>query len=125
MVSMPRVEPGDYVAWHCDMIHAVDKQHRGTEDSSVMYIPACAVTKPNIDFLKRQRVSALSYSPPPDFPGAGGDGEVGFRGAVDWDQVSEEGQKSMGLGKRAWGVSATMSAGERKVLEEGNKILFG
>jgi hypothetical protein len=124
MVSMPHVEPGDYVAWHCDMIHAVDKEHRGTADSSVMYIPACAVTKPNVEFLKRQRMSALSYSPPPDFPGAGSDGEIGFRGAVDWDQVSEDGKRAMGLGKRPWDISASMSEGEREVLQAGNKMLF-
>lgn len=29
MVSMPRVQPGDFVAWHCDTIHSVDKEHRG------------------------------------------------------------------------------------------------
>ncbi|ETI23404.1 hypothetical protein G647_05206 [Cladophialophora carrionii CBS 160.54] len=125
MVSMPQVEPGDYVAWHCDMIHAVDKEHRGTSDSSVMYIPACAVTNPNLEFLKRQRMSALRYSPPPDFPGAGGDGEIGFDGAVDWTHVSEEGKRAMGLGNCHWDVSPRMSEGERKVLENGNKILFG
>ena len=124
MVSMPRVEPGDYVAWHCDMIHAADKEHKGTGDSSVMYIPVCAVTRPNIEYLERQSMSALSYSPPPDFPGAGGDGEVGFQGAVDWDNVSEEGKRAMGLGKRLWDVNAGMSEGERRVLEAGNKVLF-
>lgn len=36
MVHMPRVRPGDYVSWHCDTIHAVDKVHAGKSDSSVM-----------------------------------------------------------------------------------------
>ena len=124
-VSMPQVGPGDYVAWHCDMIHSVDKEHRGKGDSSVMYIPACAITKPNVEFLKKQRISALRYSPPPDFPGAGGDGEIGFRGAVDWDHVSVEGKRSMGLGRQKWDVNPAMSEGERKVLEDGNSMLFG
>lgn len=125
MVSMPQVEPGDYVAWHCDLIHAVDKEHRGKGDSSVLYIPACAMTRPNLDFLSRQRMSALRYSPPPDFPGAGGDGEIGFSGAVDWNQVGDEGKRAMGLGKRMWDVQPGMSEGERKVVEAGNHILFG
>ena len=125
MVSMPQVEPGDYVAWHCDMIHAVDREHRGLGDSSVLYIPACAVTKSNLEFLRKQRVSALRYSPPPDFPGAGGNGENGFQGCVNWDQISDEGKQAMGLGEMQWQISADMSEGERKVLQDGNKILFG
>ncbi|KIW75786.1 hypothetical protein Z517_10529 [Fonsecaea pedrosoi CBS 271.37] len=125
MVSMPKVEPGDYVAWHCDMIHAVDKEHRGKGDSSVMYIPACAITRPNVEFLKRQRMSALAYSPPPDFPGAGGDGEVGFLGAVSWDQVNDAGKRAMGFGKMMWDFSPDMSEGEWKAIEAGNRTLFG
>ncbi|KAK5248694.1 hypothetical protein LTR40_011713, partial [Exophiala xenobiotica] len=109
MVSMPHVEPGDYVAWHCDMIHAVDKEHRGKGDSSVLYIPACAMTRSNLEFLHRQRMSALRYSPPPDFPGAGGDGEIGFKGAVDWDQVNDEGKRAMGLGKKTWQITPNMT----------------
>ncbi|KIW10317.1 hypothetical protein PV08_11279 [Exophiala spinifera] len=125
MVSIPQVEPGDYVAWHCDMIHAVDKEHHGRGDSSVLYIPACAMTRSNLEFLNRQRHSALRYSPPPDFPGAGGDGELGFRDAVDWTKVNEEGLRAMGLGKRTWDIKAGMTQGERSIIEEGNRTLFG
>ncbi|KAK4934664.1 hypothetical protein LTR10_024128 [Elasticomyces elasticus] len=125
MVSMPQVEPGDYVAWHCDMIHAVDKEHRGKGDSSVLYIPACAMTKSNIEFLNRQRISALRYSPPPDFPGAGGNGEVGFTDAVNWNDVGKEGKRAMGLGNWTWDVTPNMTEGERKIVEEGNNALFG
>ncbi|EXJ86542.1 hypothetical protein A1O3_03495 [Capronia epimyces CBS 606.96] len=124
MLSVPHVEPGDYVAWHCDMIHAVDTQHRGKEDSSVLYIPACAMTRSNIEFLQRQRISALRYSPPPDFPGAGGDGEIGFVGVVDWDQLNDEGKRAMGMGKREWEVEDSMSEGERKLIDEANKVIF-
>jgi hypothetical protein len=124
MVSLPKVEPGDFVAWHCDTIHAVDKEHRGTGDSSVLYIPACAITPHNLEFLNTQRTSALKYSPPPDFPGAGGDGEIGFDGAVDWNAVTEEGKKAMGLGSQKWEARQGMSEGERKVLDFGNNLLF-
>ncbi|KAI4286397.1 MAG: hypothetical protein L6R35_004352, partial [Caloplaca aegaea] len=55
MVHVPRVRPGDYVAWHCDTIHAVDSIHTGTSDSSVLYIPACPLTVANADYLARQR----------------------------------------------------------------------
>jgi hypothetical protein len=82
------------------------------------------MTRPNIEFLAKQRMSALRYSPPPDFPGAGGDGEIGFQGVVDWSQVSEEGKRAMGLGKRTWDVRQGMSEGEQKVIQEGNRALF-
>ena len=124
MVNIPHVEPGDYVAWHCDTIHAVDKEHRGQEDSSVLYIPACAITKSNLEFLNRQRMSALRYSPPPDFPGAGGDGEIGFNGSVDWNDMPQDGKRAMGLGSQPWGIFDSMSEGEKRVIEEGNKMLF-
>ena len=55
MIHMPTVRPGDYVAWHCDTIHAVDKTHAGTADSSVLYIPACPMTEDNANYLVRQR----------------------------------------------------------------------
>jgi len=65
MVSMPRVEPGDQVycascellnlldnainifftmEGHCDLVHAVESEHRGHSDSSVLYIPAVPLT---------------------------------------------------------------------------------
>ena len=124
MVSVPKVEPGDYVAWHCDTIHAVDKEHNGHGDSSVLYIPACAMTPRNIEFIKKQRVAALAYSPPQDFPGAGGPGELGFKGAVDWDQVPEDGLRALGLGSSGWERRPDMSEGEISVIENANRVLF-
>ncbi len=47
MTHIPDVRPGDYLAWHCDSIHAVDKVHAGKGDSSVMYIPACPLSEVN------------------------------------------------------------------------------
>ena len=55
MVHIPAVEPGDYIAWHCDTIHAVDSVHAGKTDSSVMYIPTCPLTETNAQYLGRQR----------------------------------------------------------------------
>lgn len=124
IISVPRVEPGDYVAWHCDTIHAVDKEHKGMGDSSVLYIPACAMTPPNVEFIKQQRTAALAYSPPQDFPGAGGPGERGFKGAVDWNQLPKDGLKAMGLGSRGWEKRPNMSEGEIRVIENANRVLF-
>ena len=34
MVSVPKVNPGDAVYWHCDVIHAVEREHTGSGDSA-------------------------------------------------------------------------------------------
>ncbi|KAF4562978.1 hypothetical protein EYR40_007304 [Pleurotus pulmonarius] len=78
MVSIPQVEPGDQVYWHCDLVHAVESQHRGAGDSSVLYIPAVPLTVNNASYLRDQRINFLSGLPPPDFPG--GEGELNFAG---------------------------------------------
>jgi hypothetical protein len=44
VVSVPNMEPGAQVFWHCDTIHAVESVHGGTVDSSVFYIPAVPLT---------------------------------------------------------------------------------
>ena len=60
MVHIPTIRPGDYVAWHCDTIHAVDALHRGSTASSVMYIPACPLTETNASYLSLQRETFLN-----------------------------------------------------------------
>ncbi|KAF2651396.1 DUF1479 domain protein [Lophiostoma macrostomum CBS 122681] len=124
MCSVPHVEPGDYVAWHCDSIHSVDKEHRGTGDSSVMYIPTCPMTRSNVQYLHRQGEAAQSYSPPPDFPGAGGPGEASFHGKLDWNTLSGNGLQAMGMGSMPWEIKPNMSDGEKRVIENANKRCF-
>ncbi|KAL4788717.1 hypothetical protein BJX76DRAFT_344816 [Aspergillus varians] len=118
MVSVPEVEPGDYVAWHCDSLHSVDKEHRGKGDSSVLYIPATPMCDMNVDYLVKQRKAALAYSPPWDFPGAGGPGEIGFIGGLDWNSLGPEGGRAMGLGEQPWEITDDMTEGEKKALRK-------
>lgn len=128
MISIPKVEPGDYVVWHCDTIHAVDAQHTGKGDSSVMYIPACAMTKSNVAYLAKQRDAASVYTSPPDFPGSGGIGERECAGRVDWssDFIGPDAKRAMGFsGQGVFEILPHMSAGEQSVVRESNRILFG
>lgn len=125
MVSVPTVEPGDFVAWHCDMLHSVDKEHRGKSDSSVLYIPATPLCDMNIDYLLKQRQAAIDYSPPWDFPGAGSPGEFGFKGTMNWFSLSAEGQRAMGLGDQPWEITDAMSEGEKEAVRSANKACFG
>lgn len=106
MIHVPDVRPGDYVAWHCDTIHSVDKVHNGTTDSSVMYIPACPLTETNAHYLIRQREAFLNGTPGPDFPGGKGESEhVGRMTAEDVEKAGGiEGSRAMGL--KPWDPSS-------------------
>ena len=124
MVHMPRVNPGDYVSWHCDTIHAVDSIHAGKSDSSVMYIPACPLTETNADFVRRQRKCFLNGTPCPDFGGGKGESEhIGRAGIEDVEKVNPvEGMQAFGL--KEWDSSASnLTAGQRAVMGRANKIL--
>lgn len=80
-------------------IHAVDPMHKGTTDSSVLYIPVCPWTKDNLDYAQRQLKTFIAGSPSPDF--GGGQGEQGFNGQVTLqdtrDLIGRIGQYSMGI----------------------------
>ncbi|KAJ6441050.1 DNA ligase [Purpureocillium lavendulum] len=123
MVHVPNIKPGDFVAWHCDTIHSVDKVHAGKSDSSVLYIPVCPVTDINAAYVARQRAAFRAGTPGPDFPG--GEGESRHVG-----RPSEEALRGWtdGAGRQAFGLErlAVRDAalpGEREVVERANGIL--
>ncbi|EWC44568.1 hypothetical protein DRE_06649 [Drechslerella stenobrocha 248] len=89
MVSAPRVEPGDFLVWHCDTIHAVDPVHNGMEDASVFYIPVVPKCPLNERYIERQKASFLVGYPPPDFPG--GNGEQYHRGRASPEDIKRVG----------------------------------
>ncbi|GAB1317781.1 DUF1479-domain-containing protein (Fragment) [Madurella fahalii] len=101
MVHVPEVRPGDYVVWHCDTIHAVDKKHGGNSDSSVLYIPVCPTTEASAQYVARQRAAFLQGTPAPDFPG--GEGESHHIGRATEAYVKKYcdpvGMQAMGLEK--------------------------
>ena len=69
MVLVPKVEPGDMVFWHCDLVHAVDPVHIGENDSSVFYIPSVPLCGINVEYAFLQREAFLNGLAGPDFPG--------------------------------------------------------
>ncbi|KAL5511381.1 hypothetical protein ACEPAH_4597 [Sanghuangporus vaninii] len=98
MTSIPMVRPGDMVFWHCDVVHSVEQEHAGKEDSAVMYIPAVPLTPQNIEYVKRQKEMFLKGATAPDFPKTAGEGSfigVGKEG----DVIGELARRAMGL---AW-----------------------
>lgn len=105
-------------------IHAVDTVHKGTGDSSVMYIPTCPLTEGNAQFLARQRQAYTSGIPCPDF--GGGEGEANHKGRVTVDLLaamsSPEGMRAFGLEK--WdSLAEGLTSGQREVMDRANKTL--
>jgi hypothetical protein len=93
--SIPLMQPGDTVFWHCDVIHAVEDAHRGNGYSNVMYIaslPACAK---NDAYLKRQCPSFIAGDSPPDFPAD--HFERDFLGRAAIDDLTPLGRAQMGV----------------------------
>ncbi|OAQ66392.1 hypothetical protein VFPPC_07954 [Pochonia chlamydosporia 170] len=123
MVHVPNIKPGDFVAWHCDTIHSVDKVHSGSGDSSVLYIPVCPVTDINAAYLARQRQAFRDGTPGPDFPG--GEGESRHIGRPTEGMLrgwtNDLGRQAFGLDKIV--VREGALPGEREVVERANAAL--
>ncbi|KAF9266404.1 DUF1479-domain-containing protein [Marasmius fiardii PR-910] len=97
MTSVPEVAPGDAVFWHCDVVHAVEPEHHGQEDSAVMYIPAVPSTPINQAYVEKQRETFLNGVTPPDFPKVEvNEAQLKGIGKAD-DILSPEGRFAMGL----------------------------
>ncbi|CAF1452616.1 unnamed protein product [Adineta steineri] len=120
MVSIPTVNPGDMVFWHCDTIHAVDPIHGGQTDSSVFYIPAAPLCEVNAEYLVRQRHSFEQGIPSPDFPG--GKGESNHIGRATTKCINTvEGKRAMGL--EQFEIKPHMTSGEKETILHANNIL--
>ncbi|KAI0142649.1 hypothetical protein GGR57DRAFT_508727 [Xylariaceae sp. FL1272] len=123
MVHMPEVKPGDFVVWHCDTIHAVDKIHMGNSDSSVLYIPICPVTEQNAKYLLRQKNAFLAGTPGPDFPGGAGESQHIDRPTVEYLHMHAEPEGLRAFGFQKLVPDESDGPGAREVLAKANAIL--
>ncbi|GJN94325.1 hypothetical protein Rhopal_007399-T1 [Rhodotorula paludigena] len=123
MTSVPRVQPGSQVYWHCDVVHSVEAQHRGLGDSSVLYIPAAPLTGPSAKYLLTQRTRFERGVPAPDFPGGAGESSFVGRATVE---DAHEGSGKMGraaIGYARFEAGEGETEGGRRVIDEANRIL--
>jgi hypothetical protein len=95
LVPIPRVEPGDTVWWHPDVVHGVENQNRGTGFASVIYIGAAPDCGKNRAFLPLQKAAFLAGRSSPDF--APEDYEVDFHGRAGEADLSALGRRQMGF----------------------------
>ncbi|MCT4701388.1 DUF1479 domain-containing protein [Enterobacteriaceae bacterium H20N1] len=92
--SIPDMEAGDTVFWHCDVIHSVENEHLGEFDSNVMYIAAAPWCEKNAAYLERQWPAFVEGKSPPDF--AADDFEVDFVGRATPEDLTAAGLEQLG-----------------------------
>ena len=95
LISIPKMNPGDTIWWHPDVVHAVEEKHQGKNYSNVIYVGATPYCKKNIDYIKKQSKKFIEGKSPPDF--APEDYEVNYKGRVKVDDLSELAKKQLGL----------------------------
>ncbi|KAL1846025.1 hypothetical protein VTK73DRAFT_376 [Phialemonium thermophilum] len=123
MVHVPEVKPGDFVIWHCDTIHAVDQVHKGTGDSSVLYISVCPLTEQNAQYVASQRSAFREGTPAPDFPGGKGESEHIGRPTEEYVRAHADlaGLRAFGLERLA--EDEAENSGAADVIRRANAIL--
>jgi hypothetical protein len=91
---IPKVNAGDTVWWHPDVIHGVEDKHGGSGYSNVMYIGAAPDCAKNRAFLLKQRAAFEAGRSSPDF--AAEDYEVDFNNRFQSTDLSPLGRRQMG-----------------------------
>ncbi|ODV67138.1 DUF1479-domain-containing protein [Hyphopichia burtonii NRRL Y-1933] len=126
-VGIPDVNRGDFVFWHCDVCHEVDKEYPITDEnahSSVFYYGQTPLSIANICTLLETRRSFLNNKSPLDYASqqSAEEKERDFQGANIHDLKNESALKSMGLlefDENEPGITN----GQRKIREIANKAL--
>lgn len=68
LTSIPALEAGDSVWWHCDVIHSVAPVEDQQGWGNVMYIPAAPMCEKNLAYAKKVKVALETGASPGDFP---------------------------------------------------------
>ncbi|KAJ6003492.1 Protein of unknown function DUF1479 [Penicillium sp. IBT 35674x] len=126
VVGIPPVRPGDYVFWHCDLVHSVDRMNLGPNASSVCYNACNPLTLHNAESLVSTRAAFLKADVPPDFERGHGDKEREYQhddhGARLENILSPDGLRAMGL-LRLIEDEENLTPGQREVRRMANRVL--
>ena len=95
LVSIPKMNPGDTVWWHPDVVHAVEDLHSGSNYSNVVYVGSTPYCKKNLDYSKKQAKKFLQGKSPPDF--APEDYEINYKNRATINDLTELGKKQLSL----------------------------
>ena len=95
LVSIPKMNAGDTVWWHPDVVHAVEDHHLGNGYSNVVYVGSTPYCKKNLAYAKKQSQKFLEGKSPPDF--AAEDYEVSYKNRATVDDLTPLGKKQLAL----------------------------
>lgn len=95
LCSIPALEAGDSVWWHCDVIHAVAPVENQQGWGNVMYIPAAPLCEKNAAYAASVAQALANGTSPGDFPKE--DYEQHWRGRFTPQALNATGRRSLGL----------------------------
>ena len=95
LVSIPKMNPGDTVWWHPDVVHAVEDHHTGEGYSNVVYVGSTPYCEKNLAYAKKQSQKFLEGKSPPDF--AAEDYEVAYKKRATIKDLTPLGKKQLAL----------------------------
>lgn len=95
LTSIPALEAGDSVWWHCDVIHSVAPVENQQGWGNVMYIPAAPLCEKNLAWAKRVKVALETGASPDDFPRE--DYEKNWQDRFTVADLNIHGKRALGL----------------------------
>ena len=95
LVSIPKMNAGDTVWWHPDVVHAVEDHHTGKGYSNVVYVGSTPYCEKNLSYAKKQSEKFLEGKSTPDF--AEEDYEVRYKNRAKVLDLTPLGKKQLAL----------------------------
>jgi len=93
--SIPSLQAGDSVWWHCDVIHSVAPVQDQQGWGNVMYIPSAPLCDKNLAYARSVAQSLENGHSPADFPRE--NYEEGWKDRFTTDDLNATGRKGLGL----------------------------
>lgn len=95
LTSIPALEAGDSVWWHCDVIHSVAPVNDQQGWGNVMYIPAAPLCEKNLAWARKAKVALENGVSPGDFPRE--DYEANWEGRFTLADLNAYGKRALGI----------------------------
>lgn len=95
LTSIPALEAGDSVWWHCDVIHSVAPVDNQQGWGNVMYIPAAPMCEKNLAYAKKVKEALETGASPGDFPRE--DYEKSWQGRFTVNDLNIHGKRALGM----------------------------
>jgi hypothetical protein len=95
LCTIPAVQAGDSVWWHCDVIHSVAPVENQQGWGNVMYIPAAPMCEKNLAWAHSVRNALEKGTSPADFPQE--DYEQTWANRFQLSDLNSNGQRGLGM----------------------------